>query len=197
MPLPPSASPANVRPDVRKDAQSRQRNAAWRDHHPARGCPMRDSAGKTRVNPGVHPLICAWHSGTKMIQSILLRPRATLNKSQRMRASEIGMGCKAQYADGPGGPARLCNAADRPMSGCTRREGLVQRCPRGLRGRRHRSETRGKRAQLGSAFEDCGRSHSRKNGDEVGLFSTRCSRCRSAAQAPGPFQPRTGQRYPA
>jgi hypothetical protein len=54
--------------------------------------------------------------------------RATLNKSQRMRAPEIGMGCKAQNADGPGGPARLCNAADRPMSGCTRREELVQRC---------------------------------------------------------------------
>jgi uncharacterized membrane protein SirB2 len=44
-----------------------------------------------------------------------------------MRAPEIGVECKAQNADGAGGPARLCNAADRPMSGCTRREGLVQR----------------------------------------------------------------------
>jgi hypothetical protein len=56
--------------------------------------------------------------------------------------------------------------------------------PGGLRGRRHRSETRGKRTQFGSAFEDCGRRHSRKNGDEVGLFSMRCSRFPSAAQAP-------------
>jgi hypothetical protein len=56
--------------------------------------------------------------------------KATLNKSQRMRAPDIGMGCKAQNADGPDGPARLCNAADRPMSGCTRRDGLVQRCPK-------------------------------------------------------------------
>ena len=70
-------------------------------------------------------------------------PKAKLNKSQRLRAPEIGMGCKAQNADGPGGPARLCNAADRPMSGCTRREGLVQRCPNPPAGRLTTQAARG------------------------------------------------------
>ncbi|RMX11320.1 hypothetical protein EBQ34_10730 [Vandammella animalimorsus] len=34
--------------------------------------------------------------------------------SAREGKKRVGMGCKAQNAAGPGGPARLCNAADRP-----------------------------------------------------------------------------------
>lgn len=41
-----------------------------------------------------------------------------------------------------------------------------------------------KRAQFAPAFEGRSCSYGRKNGSEVGLFSTHCSRLASAAQAP-------------
>ena|GEM_PF-202431 len=45
------------------------------------------------------------------------RARRTCSESGREgRKREIGMDCKAQTADGPCGPARICNAAGRPSS---------------------------------------------------------------------------------
>jgi hypothetical protein len=41
---------------------------------------------------------------------------ATLNKSPRMRAPRLGMGCKVRTAAIPAGTARIHNAAERPNS---------------------------------------------------------------------------------
>jgi ribosome maturation factor RimP len=53
--------------------------------------------------------------------------KATLDKSPRVGAPGVGMGCEAQSAAIPGGIASICNEADHPKPGCDDREGLVQR----------------------------------------------------------------------
>jgi hypothetical protein len=56
--------------------------------------------------------------------------REPLNNSPRVGAPGFGMGCEAQSTAIPGGIASICNEADRPNTGCDRREGVVQRFPR-------------------------------------------------------------------